>query len=963
MTVGGEPAVVGRLAELAACDEALETVAGGRTVGLMFVGDAGMGKSRLLAELGRRADARGMLVLSGSASEFERDLPFWLFVDALDEYLRGLPSSRLAALDEDVRAELPHVLPSWPAAEDPAGAGEDRRYRTHHAVRRLLEVLAAGPPLVLLLDDLHWADSGSIELLCALLRRPPVAPVVLGLALRPRQLSETLFVGVNRAVADGVLTRIELAGLTLGESRQLLAPDVDEGRVPALHAESAGNPFYLRQLALFRGPTDAVDAADQPPDAILPAAVSNALRAELALIDAATRGALEGAAVAGDPFVLDLAAVAAAVPEQAMSEALDELQLRDVVRPTTIPRRFQFRHPLLRRAIYESAPAAWRLGAHERCAESLAKRGVPVAARAHHVIASAREGDTAAVALLHDAGRAVATRAPAEAARWFSAALDLQPEPALALELWRALADALGAAGMLADARAAAARALEMVPAEADDVRVRLVATVAGLDQTLGHHDDAHRRLVAALDSLPRLDGAEAVLLMGALALDRIFRTEFDEAHEWSRRAHAAALGNRLLRVESATALARGAAFAGATLDAATAADEAAALVDALADEGLVDSTDPVIVRLAGAEMFIDRYADAARHAERGLAAVLTGGSGHHLPILFWTGLVRTALGRLPEATALLDDAVEAARSANSQSVLGRVLFARSLAATDCGDTDAALATATESVAVLDGFFGTLPSAWAGLALGAALLPVGDPVAAEQVLTIAGGSDLTRLPHPLRPGAFELLTRCRLATGHMPEAAAAAAAAATQATESGLPTALAAAGRAAAAVALHRGDPSAAADEALAAADAAESVGATIEAATARELAGQSLAEAGEVERGVHELQQAVAAFERCGAPRRAAAIERRLAGLGHRRRHRRTRPGTGATDLASLTGREREVAHLIADGKTNAEIAAALFLSVKTIETHIRNIFHKLTVSSRVQVARAVERSTPGDL
>ena len=432
--------------------------------------------------------------------------------------------------DDDVRAELPHVLPSWPAAEDPAGAGEDRRYRTHHAVRQLLEVLAAGPPLVLLLDDLHWADSASIELLCALLRRPPVGPVLLGLALRPRQLSETLFVGLSRAVAEGVLTRIELAGLTLGESRQLLATDVDERRVPALHAESAGNPFLPRQLALFRGPTDPVDAADQPPDAVLPPAVSNALRAELALIDAATRGALQGAAVAGDPFVLDLAAVAAAVTEQAMTEALDELQLRDVVRPTTIPRRFQFRHPLLRRAIYESAPAAWRLGAHERCAESLAKRGVPVAARAHHVIASAREGDTAAVALLHDAGRAVATRAPAEAARWFSAALDLQPEPPLALELWRALADALGAAGMLADARAAAARALEMVPAEADDVRVRLVATVAGLDQTLGHHDDAHRRLVAALDSLPRLDGAEAVLLMGALALDRIFRTEFGRA-------------------------------------------------------------------------------------------------------------------------------------------------------------------------------------------------------------------------------------------------------------------------------------------------------------------------------------------------------------------------------------------------------------------------------------------------
>lgn len=960
MIVG--PALVGRLDELAACDAALESVADGRTVGLTFVGEAGMGKSGLLAELGTRADARGMLVLSGSASEFERDLPFWLFVDALDEYLRGLPSSRLAALGDDVRAELPHVLPSWPSAEDAAGAGEDRRYRTHRAVRRLLEVLAAGPPLVLLLDDLHWADSGSVELLCALLRRPPVAPVLLGLALRPRQLTERLSAGVDRAVADDVLTRIDLAGLTLDESRQLLAADVDEGLVPALHAESGGNPFYLRQLAQFRRPTRAADVAGAPPDSSLPAAVSTALRAELALLDAATRGALEGAAVAGDPFVLDLAAVAAAVPESAMTDALDQLQRRDLVRPTTIPRRFQFRHPLLRRAIYQAAPAAWRLGAHERCAEALATRGVPVAARAHHVIASAREGDMAAVALLHDAGRAVATRAPAEAARWFSAALDLQPESALAMELWRVLADALGAAGMLADARAASLRALDMVPAEADDTRVRLVVTVAGLDQLLGHHDDAHRRLVAALDSLPRLDGAEAVLLMDALALDRIYRTEFDEAHEWSRRARAAAQVHQLLRVESATGLAIGAAFGGAAHEAATAIDDAAALVDTLGDEELVASPDPVIARLAGAELLVDRYPDAARHAERGLAAVLARGSGHHLPMLFWTGLVRTALGRLPQATVLLDDAVEAARSANNPAVLGWMLLARSLAATACADTDAALATAEESVAVVGGSAGTLPSAWAGLALGAAMLPAGDPVAAEQVLTIAAGSELTRLPHPLRPGAFELLTRCRLATGHVPEAAAAADAAGAQATESGLPTAQAAARRAAAAVALHRGDPAAAADEALAAAGAAESVGAAIEAATARELAGQSLADAGAVERGVEELLLAVAAFERCGAPQRAAAVERRLGGLGHRRRHRRSRPATSAAGLASLTGRELEVARLVADGQTNAEIAAALFLSTKTVETHIRNIFHKLAVSSRVQIARAVERSTPGD-
>ena len=106
------------------------------------------------------------------------------------------------------------------------------------------------------------------------------------------------------------------------------------------------------------------------------------------------------------------------------------------------------------------------------------------------------------------------------------------------------------------------------------------------------------------------------------------------------------------------------------------------------------------------------------------------------------------------------------------------------------------------------------------------------------------------------------------------------------------------------------------------------------------------------------ELERAAAAFDRCGALRYRDEAERELRKLGHRV-HRRTRPGKAdANGLESLTGRELQVARLVVDRKTNPEIAAELFLSKKTVETHLRNIFRKLGVSSRVELARAVERA-----
>ena len=124
-------------------------------------------------------------------------------------------------------------------------------------------------------------------------------------------------------------------------------------------------------------------------------------------------------------------------------------------------------------------------------------------------------------------------------------------------------------------------------------------------------------------------------------------------------------------------------------------------------------------------------------------------------------------------------------------------------------------------------------------------------------------------------------------------------------------------------------------------------------------LAGRALALAGEPERATAELMSAAATFDCCGAIARRDAAERELRRLGHKRLHRRTRAGQAdGSGIESLTERELQVARLVVDRRTNAQIAAELFLSTKTVESHIRNLFHKLGVSSRVEVARAVERA-----
>ena len=973
--VAGRPArqqgpLVGRAAERDALEQVLDAFNRGPPAAIELVGEPGIGKTRLLSELAARAELRGHLVLSGSASELERELPFSVFVHALDEYVESLDPNQFSTLDDDVQAELAHVLPSLSAlAAGRAVAPQHERYRSHRAVRALLEHLSQTRPLVLLLDDFHWADSASVELLGALLRRPPAAAVLTALALRPRQTPERLAAALERAHREAALTRVELGDLTPEEARELLGERVDAAGAAVLYEECGGNPFYLEQLA--RSLERAGEATFAPEISLtgleVPPAIAASLSEELASLSEGARLVLEGAAVAGDPFESELAAAAATSSEAAAMDAVDELLQVDLIRTTDVPRRFRFRHPLVRRAVYEATAGGWRLGAHERCAEALAVRGVTAAARAHHVERSAREGDAAAVTVLREAGESTARLAPESAARWFGAALRLLPATAPVQErvgLLLARAGAFSAAGHFTASHEALLEAVAIVPEQSSALCATVATTCAAVERQLGQYEQAHARLVSALRNLPEPTSVESVELLIELTLNEFYRSRYEAMHDWAGRAVGAAkvLGDPALLAAALAMPAFADATTGPTDRARSHRAEAAALVDQLSDDELSRRPDAASW-LAAAELYLDFYAEADAHASRAHGLARATGRGDPLfrlyPILPRIWYLR---GKLAEAAELLDGAIEAGRLLGSPPALAGNLFNRSVVAVAVGDLDLALATAEEAVELTRHLDEGFVAAWAAVRLAGVLLETGQPDrAVELLLGRAGGAEVTLIPGGSRAYCLELLTRCWLALDRRGEAERAAALTAVAATAVQLPLATAWADRAAAAAALHSGETGRAVERALASADAAQEVGAPIEGALSRTLAGRALAQAGQSDRAVAELRRAAAAFDACGALRYRDGAERELGKLGHRP-HRRTHAGnTDGTRIDSLTERELQVARLVVDRRTNPEIASELFLSQKTVETHLRNIFRKIDVSTRVELARVVEHADPG--
>jgi DNA-binding CsgD family transcriptional regulator len=952
---------VGRTTELELLDDSLEALDRGEARAVEIAGPAGIGKTRLLAELARRAEDRGHIVLAGAGAELEQDLPFWVFVDALDEYVESIDARRLDRLDDLVRAGLGQVLPSLAASASAAEAAVHERYRTHRAVRELVEQLAATKPLVLVLDDFHWADPASVDLLVALLHRPPAAGVLFALAARPNQLPARLGAALDRAQRDRMLERLHLDALSRDEARSLVGDDVE-----ALYDESGGNPFYLEQLARAPQLAGAVSGPDVTLAGLrVPPLVAAALTEELSLLSDDARAVLDGASVAGDPFELDLAAVAADRPEPEVLDALDELSRADFVRDTDMPRRFRFRHPIVRRAVYEATRGGWRIAAHERVAAALADRGAPAGARAHHVERSARHGDLAAIAVLREAGAEARSQAPGTAARWFTAALRLLPDSgpvedrvALLLPLARAQAST----GHFTTSRQTLLDILEVLAPEARSQRIEVAAWCSRMEHLLGLHEQAHDRLLQAYESVADEESPETLTLLNALALDGLNRMDYASMRSWAERAVALAdrMGDPLLQAAGTAAAARGFAFSGSPELARPVRDRAARLVDGFSDAELARGLD-AIVDLAGAELYTHRFADASRHAQRALAVGRATGQHQAFPVAFAIlGITWMFTGHLRGAFDPLEGNVEAARLSGNAQTIAWALYGLSQVAIAAGEIEKGMSAAQEAVDIADDGKPSHHVAYAALALSLAHYLTGQPDRSLEILErAAGGPDMPLVAPSWRAYFLELLTRIRLALGDTAGAERAASLADESAANIGLPLPRAWADRAAAHVALGQKDAQRAAELALRSAEIADGAEGPIEAGLSRIVAGRALAQLGDRDRATAELEQAAATFDAVGAVRYRDEAERELRQLGHHV-HRRSGPGStpDGGGVESLTKRELEIARLIVDRQTNRQIAEALFLSPKTVETHIRNIFTKLGVDSRVDVARTVERA-----
>jgi ATP/maltotriose-dependent transcriptional regulator MalT len=511
------------------------------------------------------------------------------------------------------------------------------------------------------------------------------------------------------------------------------------------------------------------------------------------------------------------------------------------------------------------------------------------------------------------------------------------------------------------EARSSLLESIELLSDDSLALRLQLTGACAGIEQLLGRQEEAHARLLGVLEALDEPASLQAGALMINLALNAHFRQEYGESREWGARALevAKSLEDRPLTASASASVALACAFAEVMDEAAVHCTAAAALIDAMPDAELAVRLEAMAF-LSAAEVYLDRFDESTAHGERGLSVARATGQGELLPMLTMAlATVLSVSGRLRESADLLDGGIEGARLAGNSGILAWSLLNRSFAAVQLGELEIAVATAEESVELTHQFDDRFVTTYAGIILAIARLESGHPAqGAELFVSSGGGPGLPLVPGGWRAKYLELLTRCWLAVGRREEAESATAYARETAETTGLGMARAWAERAAAALALDAGEPAAAAERALASAAAADEARAPVEAAVARILAGRALAELGELDRATAELEGAAAVLEACGAFRYRQEADRELRKLG-RPLHRRTRPGKAdGTGVDSLTGRELELARLVVDRRTNPEIAAALFLSQKTVETHLRNMFRKLGVSSRAELARAVEQA-----
>jgi DNA-binding NarL/FixJ family response regulator len=955
--------LIGRRSELAQVERLLADAEPSYPRILQITGESGIGKTCLLSHVGSQAEGEGYLVLSGRAAEFDTDEPFRVFLDALEQPFSATRARSLAGFDEEHRRELAGVFPSLaalmakgsqPPASPRAGVGMDR-YRLHRAVSALLDALAAGRPILLTVDDLHWADPASVELLLYLLRRPPIASLLVAVAYRSRQLQPSTAAVLQQVQRDSGGAMVELAPLSAEEARALLPPELPQAVAERIYRDSGGNPFYLEELsrALRADGRAAAEAFEESQR--VPPTVTAVIASEFDRLSAPGRELIQAASVLGDQFEPELAREIATIDETTALGALDELIDRELVQVAPVPGLFTFRHPIVRRAVYDSTKGGWRQAAHARAASVLAARGASATMRAHHVERSASLGDAEAVAVLREAGRISGVRAPVAAAGWYSAALRLLPEqhdPAQRLELTLAKAVSLGSAGKLQESRDAFQEVLALLPPD-PTLQSTAVAAAALIEHLLGKHDEAQGLLLSALAKLD--DATRAAELKLGIALGCFFSADWSGMRYWAQKSSEDA-ASPLIEAGAGGALALAEYGLGNVPAAREHATKAARLADPLSDAEWAPQLSSICM-LGWAEYCVGRFDEAERHISRALAvSEMTGQEHLSAAMLVVAAMSNLAAGRLSVATECAETAIDTSLLSANHLFLTWALTVRCMVEIDCGSPRTAVRFGRKALEA--GIQSRSPwSSVATLYLAEAWLEAGEPERFRKEL-FAGQST------PLLPPflfytlhAYELLTRAELELG-LPDAARRWADQAVEvADQLGMDGPSAEAQRAQALLLLSAGSFAQAAQTAQASAELAERASQPVQAARSRLLAGTALAKAGDSEAAVEQLSRAEEVLAAHGASRYRDRAARELRQLGVHVVPVRELV-SAQPELGLLSVRELTIAQLVHEGRTNRQIADELSISLKTVENHLAKIFRRLEISSRAQLAMLVERS-----
>ncbi len=501
---------------------------------VFLVGEPGIGKTRLASELAAIVDATGAAVIYGRAEE-DALCPYQPLVEGLRDALAG---------SRTVPPELAPLLPTLadPAAEAPQPVSGDTsdanagRLRLFAAVADQLALVARSRPLLLIVDDLHWADRPTLRLLSHLAADPGgPASIVLG-TYRETELSEDhpLAATIAELRRHMPVEQLQLRGLSLGAIAELMERALehlpDSCMVRSLHEQTAGNPFFVEQLVRSLGQTESWSDQRLP----LPEGAAQLVAQRVGRLEPSTQALLTAGALIGPEFDLYLAADVVGLPADRALDAVAEAVRANVVGTVEdAPDRYSFVHALARDALTAALSPGRRARLHALIAQTLQPRTDADVDRylqllAHHALAAAPVGDP-------DAAVEVAQRAAARASDVYAhedAAALLQralivleavgATPRRRAEMLCALGEALARAGSSPAAEEAFEQAAALARSVADSgTLARAALGAGGIAVTIFEPDDGLvARLEEALDAIGDADDALRARLLARLTIE-----------------------------------------------------------------------------------------------------------------------------------------------------------------------------------------------------------------------------------------------------------------------------------------------------------------------------------------------------------------------------------------------------------------------------------------------------------